>query len=55
VDSLIAFGLFVRDRHAACYALEDRSRWFVLSPGHAPSDQLMDFWSVVELRRWAKA
>ena len=40
MDALTAFGLFAVTAMLICYALEDRSHWFVLAfAGRASSDR----------------
>jgi hypothetical protein len=69
MDALTAFGLFAVTAMLVCYALEDHSPWFVLSfagscalgsaygflQGAWPFGVVEAIWSVVALRRWAKA
>ena len=66
MDVLTLFGLFAVTAMLACYALEDRSRWYV--PGFAgacalgsaygflqgawPFGLVEAVWAVVALRRW---
>src|SRR5580693_8393017 len=67
MDELTAFGLFAVTAMLVCYALEDRSHWFVLAfagscllgslygflQGAWPFGVLEAAWSVVAIRRWA--
>ena len=60
------FGLFAVTMMLVCYALEDRSRWFVLAFGFAcvlgsaygflqgawPFGLVEAIWAMVALRRW---
>jgi len=69
MDSLTAFGLFAVTAMLVCYALERRSRWFVLLfafscalgsvygflQGAWPFGLVEAIWSVVALRRWITA
>jgi hypothetical protein len=69
MDSLTAFGLFAVTAMLVCYALEDRSRWFILAfaascalgsaygflQGAWPFGLVEAIWSLVALRRWAQA
>jgi hypothetical protein len=66
MDRLTTFGLFAVTAMVICYALEDRSRWYV--PGFAgacvlssvygflqgvwPFGLVEGVWSVIALRRW---
>jgi hypothetical protein len=66
MDSLSAFGLFAVSAMLICYALEQRSRWFILGfagacslgsaygflQGAWPFGAVEGVWSVVALRRW---
>jgi hypothetical protein len=66
VDLLTVFGLFAVTAMLACYALEDRSPWFVLAfaaacvlasaygflQGAWPFGVVEAIWAVVALRRW---
>jgi hypothetical protein len=66
MDPLTAFGLFAVTAMLVCYALEDRSRWFVLGfaascglgsaygflQGAWPFGMVEAIWLVVALRRW---
>ena len=66
MDSLSAFGLFAVTAMVVCYALEDRSRWFVLAfagscvlgsiygflQGAWPFGLVEGLWSVIALRRF---
>ena len=65
---LSIFGLFAVSAMLVCYALEARSRWFILAfagacalgsvygflQGAWPFGLVEAVWSVVALRRWAK-
>jgi hypothetical protein len=67
MDRLTLFGLFAVTAMLVCYALEDRSRWFVLGfavacalgsvygflQGAWPFGLVEAIWSVVALRRWS--
>ncbi len=67
MDELTAFGLFAVSAMLVCYALEDRSHWFVLAfsgscvlaslygfmQGAWPFGAVEGVWAVVALRRWA--
>lgn len=67
MDSLTLFGLFAVSAMLVCYALEDRSPWFVLAfagacalgsvygflQGAWPFGLVEAVWSIVALRRWA--
>jgi hypothetical protein len=67
VDGLTAFGLFAVTAMLVCYALEDRSRWFILAfaaacalgsvygflQGAWPFGAVEAIWSLVALRRWS--
>jgi hypothetical protein len=67
MDRLTLFGLFAVTAMLVCYALEDRSRWFVLGfavacalgsvygflQGAWPFGVVEAIWSVVALRRWS--
>jgi hypothetical protein len=69
MDSLTAFGLFAVTAMLVCYALERRSRWFVLLfalscalgsvygflQGAWPFGLVEAIWSAVALRRWITA
>ena len=69
MDSLTAFGLFAVTAMLVCYALERRSRWFVLLfafscalgsvygflQGAWPFGLVEAIWSMVALRRWITA
>lgn len=69
VDALTAFGLFAVTAGLVCYALEDRSPWFILAfavacalgsvygflQGAWPFGVVEVVWTVVALRRWATA
>lgn len=66
MDRLTLFGLFAVTAMLVCYALEDRSRWFVLAfagacvlgsmygflQGAWPFGLIEGVWSVVAVRRW---
>jgi len=66
VDRLTAFGLFSVTSMLVCYALEKRSRWFILGfagacalgsiygflQGAWPFGLVECVWSVVALHRW---
>jgi hypothetical protein len=66
MDSLTLFGLLAVTAMLLCYALEDRSRWFVLGfaascalgsvygflQGAWPFGVVEAIWSFVALRRW---
>jgi hypothetical protein len=66
VDPLALFGLCAVTAMLVCYALEDRSRWFVLAfaaacalgsaygflQGAWPFGMLEAIWSGVAVRRW---
>jgi hypothetical protein len=66
MDRLTTFGLFAVTAMVVFYALEDRSRWFVLAfagscvlasvygfrQGAWPFGLVEAVWSVVALRRW---
>ena len=68
MDALTAFGLFSVTAMLVCYALEERSHWFVLAfagscalgsvygflQGAWPFGAVEAIWSVVALRRWSK-
>jgi len=68
MDRLTSFGLFAVTLMLLTYALEDRSRWFVLAfaiacwlgsvygflQGAWPFGIVEMIWGVVALRRWAK-
>jgi hypothetical protein len=65
---LTIFGLFAVTAMLVCYALESRSRWFILAfagacmlgsaygflQGAWPFGLVEAVWSVVAIRRWAK-
>jgi hypothetical protein len=69
MDGLTAFGLFAVAAMLVCYALEDRSRWFVLAfagacalgsaygflQGAWPFGVVEAIWALVALRRWRGA
>ena len=66
---LSIFGLFAVTAMLVCYALEARSRWFILAfagacalgsvygflQGAWPFGMVEAVWSVVAIRRWARA
>ena len=66
MDSLTLFGLFAVSAMLVCYALEDRSPWFVLAfagacahgsvygflQGAWPFGLVEAVWSIVAFRRW---
>jgi hypothetical protein len=66
MDALTAFGLFAVTAMLVCYALEDRSYWFVLAfagscalgsaygflQGAWPFGLVEGIWAFVALRRW---
>jgi hypothetical protein len=66
MDALTIFGLFAVIAMLVCYALEDRSRWFVLGfaaacvlgsaygflQGAWPFGLVEAVWSLVAARRW---
>ena len=68
MDVLTEFGLFTVSAMLICYALEDRSRWFILAfagscalgsvygflQGAWPFGLIEAIWSVVALHRWSK-
>jgi hypothetical protein len=67
VDSLTVFGLFAVTAMLVCYALEDRSPWFVLAfagacalasihgflQGAWPFGIVEAIWSLVAIKRWS--
>ena len=67
MDRLTLFGLFAVSAMLACYALEDRSRWFILAfaaacalgsicgflQGAWPFGLVEAVWAVVALRFWS--
>ena len=67
VDTLTLFGLFAVGAMLLCYALEDRSAWFILAfavacalgsaygflQGAWPFGVVEAIWALVALRRWA--
>ncbi len=69
MDGLTTFGLFAVTAMLVCYALEDRSPWFILAfagacalgslygfmQGAWPFGLVEAVWSVVAFRRWANA
>jgi hypothetical protein len=68
MDALTAFGLFAVTMMLVCYALEDRSRWYILAfavacglgavygflQGAWPFGVVETVWAGVAVRRWAK-
>jgi hypothetical protein len=66
MDTLTAFGLFAVTAMLLCYAIEDRSPWFVLAfaascalgsaygflQGAWPFGVVEAIWAVVAFRRW---
>lgn len=66
IDALTAFGLFAVSAMLICYALEDRSAWFVLAfagacalasvygflQGAWPFGLVEAVWALVALHRW---
>ena len=65
MDRLTLFGLFAVSAMLVCYALEDRSHWFVLGfagacalgsygflQGAWPFGLVEAIWALVALRRW---
>jgi hypothetical protein len=66
MDALTAFGLFAVTAMLICYALEPRSRWFVLAfavscalgsiygflQGAWPFGVIEAVWALVALKRW---
>jgi len=66
MSALTAFGLFAVTAMVVCYALEDRSHWFVLGfafacvlgsvygflQGAWPFGLVEAVWSVIAVRRW---
>jgi hypothetical protein len=66
MDALTTFGLFAVTAMLVCYALEDRTHWFVLAfagsctlgsaygflQGAWPFGMVEEIWSIVALRRW---
>ncbi|HEV8262259.1 MAG TPA: hypothetical protein VGQ19_16095 [Burkholderiales bacterium] len=69
MDALTAFGLFAVTAMMVCYALEPKSRWFVLGfavscglgsiygflQGAWPFGVVEAIWMLVALRRWVKS
>jgi hypothetical protein len=69
MTSLTVFGLFAVTAMLVCYALEERSRWFILAfagacllgsaygflQGAWPFGLVEAVWSLVAIRRWALA
>ena len=68
MDTLTLFGLFAVVAMLVCYALEDRSPWFIFAfamacvlgsiygflQGAWPFGAIEAIWAVVALRRWLK-
>lgn len=66
MDGLTLFGLFAVTAMLVCYAMEDRSRWFILGfavacalgsiygflQGAWPFGLVEAIWSLVAVRRW---
>jgi hypothetical protein len=66
MDRLTSFGLFAVTAMLVCYALESRSRWFILAfaaacvlgsaygflQGAWPFGLVEAIWSIVAVRRW---
>jgi hypothetical protein len=69
MDALTTFGLIAVTAMLVCYALEDRSRWFILAfaaacalgsaygflQGAWPFGVVEAIWALVALRRWRRA
>ena len=69
MNTLTIFGLFAVTTMLVCYALENRSRWFILAfsascvlgsiygflQGAWPFGLVEGVWSLVALRRWWRA
>jgi hypothetical protein len=69
MDALTAFGLFSVTAMLLCYALENRSSWFILAfaascalgslygflQGAWPFGVVEAVWAIVAVRRWQKA
>lgn len=69
MDRLTLFGLFAVTAGVVCYALEERSRWFVLAfavscalgsaygflQGAWPFGVVEIVWTLIALRRWGRA
>lgn len=69
MNALTAFGLFAVTAMLVCYALEDRSRWFILAfagacalgsiygflQGAWPFGLVEAVWALVALNRWRRA
>lgn len=67
--AITAFGLFAVTAMLICYALEDRSPWFILAfagacapgsvycflQGARPFEIVEAIWSLVAVRRWRRA
>ena len=68
MDGLTAFGLFAVSAMLVCYAMEDRSPWFILAfagacalgslcgflQGAWPFGVVEAIWAGVALRRWSR-
>jgi hypothetical protein len=55
MDELTAFGLFAVTAMLVCYALEDRSHWFILDfAGACASDRSMVFFRARGLLAWSR-
>jgi hypothetical protein len=68
MDSLTLFGLFAVTMMLVCYALEDRSAWYVLAfavacalgsaygflQGAWPFGVVEAIWAAIAMRRWLK-
>ena len=68
MDALAAFGLLAVTMMLVCYALEDRSRWYVLAfavacglgsaygflQGAWPFGIVEAVWALIAVRRWAR-
>lgn len=68
MDALTALGLFLVTLMVVCYALEDRSRWYILGfafacvlgsiygflQGAWPFGIVEAIWAVIALRRWKR-
>lgn len=69
MDRLTMFGLFAVTAMLVCYALEERSTWFILAfagacalgslygflQGAWPFGVVEAVWSIVAVQRWARA
>jgi hypothetical protein len=69
MDPLTGFGLFAVSAMLVCYALEDKSTWFILGfagacalgsvygflQGAWPFGVVEAIWALVALRRWKRA